>query len=73
MRHRDKHKTVFFYLLRLEKIRTNRTYVRKFRYAKHGLGYCDLIYYKLQRDDHRNPIKKHRLKSHNLTSLLDVK
>ena len=27
---------------------------------------------KLQRHDHANPTKKHRLKSHNLTSLFDV-
>ena len=46
MRHRDKQKPVFLRLLRREKIRANRTYVHKSQYAKHGLGYCDLVYYK---------------------------
>ena len=44
-------------LLRLEKIRTNITHVCKSQYAKHGFGYCDLVYYKGQRHDHRNPTK----------------
>ena len=51
---------------------TNRIYMHKSRYAKHGLGYCDLLYYEWQRHNHRNPTKKYRLKSHNLTSLLKV-
>ena len=42
------------------------------RYAKHDLEYRDLVYHKSLRHDHRNPSKKHRLKSHNLTSLLEV-
>ena len=46
MRHRDKQKPVFLHLLRREKIRANRTYVHKSQYAKHSLGYCDLVYYK---------------------------
>ena len=46
MRHRDKHKTVFLRSIWIEKIRTNRTYVHMPQYAKHGLGYCDLVYYK---------------------------
>ena len=46
MRHRDKHKAVFLCLLQLEKIMTNGTYVHKSRCDKHGLGYCDLVYYK---------------------------
>ena len=44
-------------LLRLEKVRTNITYVCKSQYAKHGFGYCDLVYYKGQRHDQRNPTK----------------
>ena len=48
-------KTVFLFSLWLEKIRTNRTYVRKSRYVKHGLGYCDFVYHKQQRHEHRNP------------------
>ena len=46
IKHRDKHETVFLCSLRFEKIITNRTYVHKSRYVKHGLGYCDLVYYK---------------------------
>ena len=46
MRHRDKNKVAYLRSIWLEKIRTNRTYVRKSRYAKYGLGYCDLVYYK---------------------------
>ena len=66
MRHKDKHKTVFLLLgFRLEKIKTNRAYLHKPRYAKHGLGYRDLYY-------EWNPTRKHRLKSHNLMSLLEV-
>ena len=65
MIHSDKHKAVFLCLLWLEKIRTNRTYVHKSWYAKLGLGYCGLVYYKWQRHDHSNLTKK-RLKSHNL-------
>ena len=42
------------------------------QYAKHGLGYRDLVYCKRQRYDQRNPTKKHRLKSYNLASLLEV-
>ena len=71
MRHRDKHKTVFLRSRRLEKIRTNETYLHKSWYVKHGL-YCNLVYYKWQRHGQRNPTKKHRLESHNLTSLLGV-
>ena len=71
IRHRDKHKIVLLRSLWLEKI-TNRTYVRKSRFAKHGLGYRDVVCFKWQRHDHRNPTKKHLLKSHNLTSLLEV-
>ena len=54
MRHRDKHKIVFLCSLRLEKRRTNRTYVHRSRYAKHGLGYCDFVI-----------TIRHCLKSHN--------
>ena len=43
MRHRDKHKIAFLRSLWLEKIRTNRTYVHKFRYTKHGLGHRELV------------------------------
>ena len=64
--------TVFLGLLQLEKIRMNRTYVHKSRYAEHSLEYYDLVCYKLQRHDHRNPTKKHRLKLHNLTTLFGV-
>ena len=46
MKHGDKHKTVFICSLRPEKIITNRTYVYKSQYAKHGLGYRDLVYHK---------------------------
>ena len=64
MGHRDKQKTVFLCLLWLEeKKRTKRTYVHKSWYVKHCLGYCDLIYYKWQRHDYRNPTKKHCRKS----------
>ena len=49
-----------------KKIRTNRTYVHMPQYAKHGLGYCDLVYYKWQRHDYKNPTKKDCLKSYNL-------
>ena len=64
-RHKGKHKIVFLCLLRLEKIRTNRTYVDKSWYAKHNLGYYDWVYFKWQRHDHRNPTKRHWLKSLN--------
>ena len=46
MRHRDKHKTVFFHLVQLEKIRINRTYVHKSQCVKLDQGYCDLVYHK---------------------------
>ena len=62
MRHKDKHKTAFLRSLRLEEIRINRAYVRKSQHAKHYSGYQDLVYYKRQRHDHRNPTRKHRLK-----------
>ena len=38
-------------------MRTNRTYVHKSQYAKHGLGYHDFVYYKWQRHDHSHPTK----------------
>ena len=71
IRHTDKH-TVFCCSLRLEEIRTNKTYVHKSWYAKHDLGYCNLVYYKWQRHDYRNPTKKH-FKLHNLMSFFEVK
>ena len=46
MRHRDEHKAVFLPLLQLETIQTNRSHVCKSVYAKHSLGYCDLLYHK---------------------------
>ena len=46
MKDRDKHKAVFLCLLSIEKIRTNRKYLHKSQYSKHGLGYGDLVYYK---------------------------
>ena len=33
-----------------------------------ALRFCDLIYYKWERHDHRNPTKKHHLKLQNLTN-----
>ena len=71
MRHSYKHNTAFLPSIWLEKI-TNRTYVGKSQYVKHGWGYCDSVYIVNDRPDHRNKTKKHRLKSYNLTSLFEV-
>ena len=60
-KHRNTHKTVFLCLFQLEKVKTNRAYVHKSWYAKHGLGYCNIVYYRWQSYDHRNPTKKHYL------------
>ena len=43
--------------------------MQKSCYAKHSLGYQNLVSYKRQRHDHRNQTKKHHLKSHNLMPL----
>ena len=43
--------------------------MHKSQYIKQGLGYCDLVYNKWRdhiRYDHKNPTKKHSLKSHAL-------
>ena len=73
MRHRDKQKTVFLHSFWLEKIRTNRTYVHKSQCTKHGSGYHDfiMILYIIN-DRHGIQLTKHHLKSHNLTSSLEV-
>ena len=67
MRQKDKHKRVFLCPLRHEKT-TNKTYVRKSQYVKHGLGYYDLVNYKWQRRGQRNTTKRHFLKSLNIIS-----
>ena len=46
MRHKDKHKRVFLRLLLHGKVITNRTFVHKSQYVKHGMGYCDSVCYK---------------------------
>ena len=72
MRHRDEHKAVFLPLLQLETIQFNRSHVGKSVYAKHSLGYCDLLYHKWHKHDHRNPSQKHSLKSQNLMPLFEI-
>ena len=66
MRHRDKNKPVHFGLKKLE---LNRTYKDRSWYAKHGLGYHDLVY---DSHEHWNPTKKYCLNSHNVMLLIEV-
>ena len=49
MKHRDIRQSSFVCFC-IKK--TNRIYVNRSWYAKHDLGYCDLVYYKWQRHDH---------------------
>ena len=49
MKHRDIRQSSFVCFC-IKK--TNRIYVHRSWYAKHDLGYCDLVHYKWQRHDH---------------------